>query len=509
MFIGQKESFEILKENLQDKNKKKINTIIDDQKINLEQIIEKLKNNQIKNKDQIIRELFEKLFKLHKQKQKKATVFSLAGLSVVATASIVVSLMTTFIMPAVRQSKATITNGAIDSTYKYAWNENTGWINFAADNGNIQITDSELSGSALSETAGWINLDNVLNDGEGNLSGYGWGENIGWINFAPTNGGVVINSSGEFTGSALSETAGWIIFDGDYTAKTDWRPQSVRPACNNALDDDTDGLIDYPSDLGCESLTDDNEINPGRGISSSSNKPPQKPSTTKTNPKGEFKILINNNDEYTNNTEVELKLYGGSDTEQFAVSQDPDFKNAILQTYQPNSSGFQVLNFNIQDTKYQIQNTKYQIHVKFYTKYGKASKKVSDTIILDTTPVEPPIIIQPQNKSIIKTDSPTFHGTAEKESQISLELSSDLSILFQTAVVCNQLGNWSYTIDFQLADGNYQLKAFAKDKAGNISEVTTSSFGILTFVFPIEKPTEKELTKKELVVWLHFLKLLI
>lgn len=123
---------------------------------------------------------------------------------------------------------ASETDGAIDATYKYAWGENVGWINFACDNCDVHITDTGLSGYVLSETAGWINLDAVENDGEGNLSGYAWGENAGYIKFDPTNGGVVINSSGEFTGSALGENVGWIIFDGDYTVKTDWRSASNR-----------------------------------------------------------------------------------------------------------------------------------------------------------------------------------------------------------------------------------------------------------------------------------------
>ena len=123
---------------------------------------------------------------------------------------------------------ASNTDGTIDSTYKYAWGENTGWVNFGTANGDVHITDSGLSGYALSENMGWLYLGDVVNDGEGNLSGYAWSENAGWIKFNPTNGGVVINSSGEFTGSALGENIGWIIFDCDYQVKTDWRPQSAR-----------------------------------------------------------------------------------------------------------------------------------------------------------------------------------------------------------------------------------------------------------------------------------------
>lgn len=156
---------------------------------------------------------------------------------------------------------ASTTDGTIDSTYKYAWGENIGWVNFGASNGDVHVTDLKLSGQALSENSGWIYLGDIKNDGEGKLSGYAWGENVGWIKFNPTNGGVSINSEGYFTGQALSENVGWIVFDGDKKVRTDWRPRSTRPACNNGIDDDGDGKIDYPSDTGCSSLDDNDEVN--------------------------------------------------------------------------------------------------------------------------------------------------------------------------------------------------------------------------------------------------------
>ena len=66
---------------------------------------------------------------------------------------------------------ASTTNGAIDSTYKYAWGKNIGWINFGASNGNVSITDSALTG-------------------------YAWSDNYGWINLNPTNSGVTNNAEG-------------------------------------------------------------------------------------------------------------------------------------------------------------------------------------------------------------------------------------------------------------------------------------------------------------------------
>jgi len=190
-------------------------------------------------------------------------------------------------------SFSSTTSGGIDATDRYAYSENVGWISFGETLGDVHITDSELTGYAYGENVGWISLNcanddscatsnyEVANDGEGNLSGYAWGENTGWINFNPTGGGVVINSVGELSGYAYGENIGWISFncsDADsctsssYKVKTDWRAQTLRPACNNNLDDDGDGLIDYPGDKGCSSLDDESEVDSGAAFI-----PPAKP----------------------------------------------------------------------------------------------------------------------------------------------------------------------------------------------------------------------------------------
>jgi len=133
---------------------------------------------------------------------------------------------------------ASETNGTIDTTFKYAWGENIGWINFDCDECNVQITDTELTGNAWSRTYGWINLNpttsGVKNTSEGILSGFAWSRNLGWINFT----GVTIDTSGEFLGYATLESdSSQINFNcinavscssADFKVKTDWRPASVR-----------------------------------------------------------------------------------------------------------------------------------------------------------------------------------------------------------------------------------------------------------------------------------------
>jgi len=382
---------------------------------------------------------------------------------------------------------ASSTNGTIDSTYKYAWSENIGWINFGTEVGNVVVTDSGLTGYAWSQNYGRINLapsiSGVTNDGAGILSGSAWGENTGLIDFS----GVTIDSDGYFNGYANGDITGQINFncannnacDGlDYKVRTDWRPQTVRPACNNALDDDSDGLIDYPTDKGCESLTDTNEINPG-GLPPSAQNPPTPPAPSPKSSQGEFKIIINNKDEYTNKKDVKLKLSGGTDTTKMSISNFADFKNATQIPYQKE------LEWNLSQ-----EDGQKIVYAKFYTEYGQPSEPVSDTIILDTITPDPPTILYPTSNSTIKTDNPTFKGTGQPKNQIVLELSSNNLILVQTYINCGKDGNWSYSLPKPLSDENYQLKVYSKNLAQNVSETTLTNFTIITFVFPPQQTTQ-------------------
>ena len=144
---------------------------------------------------------------------------------------------------------ASTIDGTIDATNRYAWSENVGWIDFGSSGGNVHVTDSALTGYAWGENIGWISLNcsntsscatvdyKVENTSAGTLSGYAWSENMGWIYFAPTAGGVTIDSSGTFSGYAWGENTGWISFNCantsscgavSYYVSTDWRPASSR-----------------------------------------------------------------------------------------------------------------------------------------------------------------------------------------------------------------------------------------------------------------------------------------
>jgi len=142
------------------------------------------------------------------------------------------------------QAFASTTSGAINTSNKYAWGENIGWVDFNATSSAVTVTDSELTGYAYGENIGWISLNcsntsscgtvdyKVTNNAEGTLGGYAYSENAGWINFAPAGSGVNIDSSGVFSGYAYGENIGWINFNADvnntYPVTTDWRKASLR-----------------------------------------------------------------------------------------------------------------------------------------------------------------------------------------------------------------------------------------------------------------------------------------
>jgi len=131
---------------------------------------------------------------------------------------------------------ASITDGTIDSTYKYAWSDQSGYVNFGAvtypTEGYVRITDTAITGYIWLANHGWVNLSpippgvGVSNTSSGNVGGWAWAANLGWIDFDL----VTINNSGKFTGTAVGSMAGTITFDCPTycDVRTDWRPESAR-----------------------------------------------------------------------------------------------------------------------------------------------------------------------------------------------------------------------------------------------------------------------------------------
>ncbi len=124
----------------------------------------------------------------------------------------------------------------VDSTNKFAWGENIGFLNWADANGGadgVQVLGDHLTGFIWGENVGWINTGNgggpyantdntdfgVNILGTGFCEGFAWGENIGWINFGTEPfvggmGGARFDSiAGRFRGYAWGENVGWINLD--------------------------------------------------------------------------------------------------------------------------------------------------------------------------------------------------------------------------------------------------------------------------------------------------------
>ena len=273
---------------------------------------------------------------------------------------------------------ASMTNGTIDGTYKYAWSNQIGWVNFAPTGGagsynGLVITDYSVSGYAWSSEYGWINFGPFVNNSEGGvkntpsgvLSGYAWGDNLGWINFQ----GVVINSTGKFTGTALGDSVGIINFDlnncTDCGVKTDWRPVNIR------------GTLTSPITGG------------GRTLPFAAYLPPSIPASG-------LNVLINNGAKRTSNPIVVLQFQTGSDVKRMSISESPNFENAIQEEYLPTKMWILSQGDGLKT-----------LYVKFYTQYGQASQTVSNSIVLNTQPSETreniiPEIIKPVSQPVIK-----------------------------------------------------------------------------------------------------------
>lgn len=206
---------------------------------------------------------------------------------------------------------ASTTDGTIDSTYKYAWSSNGGWLNFGSESGDVHVTDSGLTGYIWSANYGWIKLNpsngGVLNNREGDLSGSAWGENAGWLDFSE----VAINSSGEFTGTITNSVLGTITFNcSNCGVKTDWRPASSRIAYSPP-----------PS--------------PGQGGGDGESQNIT-PAPAPLDPFAGLSVLINNGASSTNSAEVNIQISGGSsDTiSTIDISNFENFQDFSNKTYQ-------------------------------------------------------------------------------------------------------------------------------------------------------------------------------
>jgi len=244
---------------------------------------------------------------------------------------------------------ASTTDGTISSVNKWAWGSKIGWINFAANNGNIHVTDAGLTGFAWNELYGWIYLtrtkSSVANTSAGVLSGSAWSPNLGWIDFS----GVTINSNGVFTGQAAgNDNTGTINFScTKCSVTTDWRPASARSTGTTGTTGTTGG-------------------GGGGGLPPEAYSPPTSVGA----------VEVNNGSLYTSSTLVTVTLRGGGDIAYAWVSEDPQFfTNAFRLLFTPTTTEQTIL-FNLSEG----EGVK-TIYAKFCTQWGRCGDLLSTTIL--------------------------------------------------------------------------------------------------------------------------------
>ncbi len=103
---------------------------------------------------------------------------------------------------------------------------------------------------------------------------------------------------------------------------------------------------------------------------------------------------------------------------------------------------------------------------------GPAS--ASQPFTVDTTAPAAPVVTSPANGALTNNPNPSFSGTAEAGSTVTVKVDG--------VVVCTALvdgaGNWTCTSSVALADGSHSVVASAKDPAGNDSTDATLTIEI-------------------------------
>ncbi|MFH1099194.1 MAG: carboxypeptidase-like regulatory domain-containing protein [Candidatus Uhrbacteria bacterium] len=277
---------------------------------------------------------------------------------------------------------ASTTDGTIDTTNKYAWSENAGWINFGSTEGDVHVTDGALTGYAWGENVGWISLNcsnapsscgtvdyKVANNSEGTLSSYAWSENAGWISFNPTGGGVTIDSSGVFSGYAWGENVGWIVFNcattnscatADYKVSTDWRTLSYRFAAAA-----------------------------GGGMPSEYYQGPKPPP-------GGPKIYINGGAAETSARTVLLTFDAGSEATMIALVSEGEDVDNIGRIPLPTSLGWDLCSRSFGAVvAADCPEGTYTVRARFYAPWGRPSETVSATVVYRIPRPVPPAELEP------------------------------------------------------------------------------------------------------------------
>jgi len=101
----------------------------------------------------------------------------------------------------------------------------------------------------------------------------------------------------------------------------------------------------------------------------------------------------------------------------------------------------------------------------------------TNTFTVDTTSPAAPVVLMPADGSVTNDNTPTYSGTAEGGSTVTIFVNG-ASVGTTTATAG---GNWSFTPATVLADGTYTVRATATDLAGNTSpNSNTNTFTVDT-----------------------------
>jgi hypothetical protein len=99
----------------------------------------------------------------------------------------------------------------------------------------------------------------------------------------------------------------------------------------------------------------------------------------------------------------------------------------------------------------------------------------TNTFTVDTTPPAAPVVNMPANGSSITDTTPTYTGTAEAGSTVTVYV--DGAVVGTTTA--DGAGSWSFTQPTSLAEGPHTVKATATDRAGNVSpDSNTNTFSV-------------------------------
>ena len=128
------------------------------------------------------------------------------------------------------------------------------------------------------------------------------------------------------------------------------------------------------------------------------------------------------------------------------------------------------------DVLSQVVDGPHQVDVTVHDAAGNLSTTTTIHFQLDTVTPQPPIVITPPDGSSTNKLKPTFSGTGETGTTVTVQV--DGNVVCTSTV--NAQGNWSCTPAQNLTEATHTLEVSASDVAGNQSAVASSSFTVDT-----------------------------